>query len=175
LKIFDDSDTRMEVAVIIPRKQQIYSSAKPKPKVPPFYTTIENNEVIMHNCSIDSGSNNRIMSLSLMQALKMECTIHYEASESIYAIDSRKVLAYGEIKYLCAWISVAPHITTIFTIVVIDLPPTYEVVLGRNWSSMIGGYIMKDKICMKLLNKDGTMIRVPREIRKHFFFQKKGK
>jgi hypothetical protein len=41
---------------------------------------------------------------------------YYETSESIYAIDSRKVHAYGEIKYFYAWIIVAPHITIVFTI-----------------------------------------------------------
>jgi hypothetical protein len=145
LKIFDDSDTRMEVAVINSKQQQNYSSAKPKPKVPPFYITIENHEVVLHNCLIDSGATNNIMPLSVMQALRMECTRHYETGESIYAIDSRKVPAYGEIKYFCAWISATPHITIVFTIVVVDLPPTYGVVLGRDWSSMIGGYIMNDK------------------------------
>jgi hypothetical protein len=75
----------------------------------------------------------------------MECTRHYETGEIIYAIDSRKVSAYGEIKDFCAWISVTPHITIVFTIVVVDLPPTYGVVLGRDWSSMIGGYIMNDR------------------------------
>ena len=35
LKIFDDLDTRMEVAVIKSRQQQNHSSTKPKPKVPP--------------------------------------------------------------------------------------------------------------------------------------------
>jgi hypothetical protein len=61
------------------------------------------------------------MSLSVMQELGTECTRHYETCEIIYAIDSRKVLAYGEIKYFCAWISAAPHMTIVFTIVVVDV------------------------------------------------------
>jgi hypothetical protein len=44
-------------------------------------------------------------------------------------IDSRKVPKYGDIKYLYASITTTPHITTIFTIIVVDLPPTYGVVL----------------------------------------------
>jgi hypothetical protein len=70
LKILDDTDTRMEVAVINSKQQQRYSSAKPKPKVPPFYITIENHEVVLHNCLIDSGATNNIMPLSMMQALR---------------------------------------------------------------------------------------------------------
>jgi hypothetical protein len=67
----------------------------------------------------------------------------------------------------------SPHITIVFTITVVDLPPAYGVVLGRDWSSLIGGYIMNDGSCMMLPNKDGTMVRVPREPRKPFSFKKK--
>jgi hypothetical protein len=56
-----------------------------------------------------------------------------------------------------------PHIIMVFNIIVVDLPPTYGVVLGRYWSSMIGGYIMNDGSCMMLPGKEGAMIKVPRE------------
>jgi ribonuclease HI len=128
---------------------------------------------VLHNCLIDSGATNNIIPLSVMQALGMECTRHYETGEIIYAIDSRKVPAYGEIKYFYAWITATPHITTIFTIIVVDLPPTYGVVLGRDWCSMIGGYIMNDGSCMMLPQKNGTMVRVPREVKKSVSFKKK--
>jgi hypothetical protein len=81
--------------------------------------------------------------------------LHYETSESIYAIDSRKVSTYGEIKDFYAWIIIAPHIIIVFNIVVVDLPPTYGVVCGRDWSSMIGGNIMNNGSCMMLPDKDG--------------------
>jgi len=42
------------------------------------------------------------MPLSVMEELGMECTKYYEIGESIHAIDSRKLPAYGEIKDLCA-------------------------------------------------------------------------
>jgi hypothetical protein len=51
--------------------------------------------------------------------------------------------------------------------------PTYGVVLGRDWSSMIGGYIMNDGSCIMLLNKYGTMVIVPREVRKPFSLRRK--
>ena len=62
----------------------------------------------------------------------MGCAKYCEVGKIIYAIDSRKVPAYGEIKEFCAWISAAPHITTVFTIIVVDLPLAYGVVLGRD-------------------------------------------
>jgi len=112
----------MEVAVINSKKQQRYSSAKPKAKVPTFYITVENHEFVLHNFLIDNGATNNITPLSMMQALGMECTIHYETGKIIYSIDSRKVLDYEEIKDFCAGISVTPHITIVFTIVLVDLP-----------------------------------------------------
>jgi hypothetical protein len=53
------------------------------------------------------------------------------------------------------------------------MPPTYRIVLDMDWSSMIGGYIMNDGSCMMLPNKDGMMVRVPREVRKPLSFKKK--
>jgi ribonuclease HI len=103
----------------------------------------------------------------------MNYTKYYETVESIYAIDSRQVAAYGEIKYFCAWITTNQHIITVFNIIVVDLPPAYGVVLGRDWSSMIGGYIMNDGSCMMLPDKGGAVIKVPREPRRPFSFKKK--
>jgi hypothetical protein len=37
---------------------------------------------------------------------------------------------------------------------------------------MIGGYIMNNVSCMMLPHKNGTMVRVPRELRKNFSFRK---
>jgi hypothetical protein len=108
-----------------------------------------------------------------MEALGMGYTKYYETSEIIYAIDSRRVPTYGDIKYLFSCISATPHITTVFTIIVVDFPPTYGVVLGRYQCSLIGGYIVNDGICMMLPNKDGTMIRVPQKTRNPISFKKK--
>jgi hypothetical protein len=47
--------------------------------------------------------------------------------ESIYAIESRKVPSYGEIKDLCACLIASPHITIVFTIIVVDLSHAYVV------------------------------------------------
>jgi hypothetical protein len=104
---------------------------------------------------------NNIIPLAVMGALGMSYTKYYEIDENIYAIDSRKVSAYGEIKDFYAWITTTPHIIRVFNIIVVDMPPTYEVVLGRDWISMISGYIMNDDSCMMLPGKEGSMIKVP--------------
>jgi hypothetical protein len=142
-------------------------------KIPPFYISIENHDVALHNRLVDTGATNNIMPLEVMKALVMNCTKYYETGESIYAIDSRQVPSYGEIKEFYAWITTTPHIITVFNIIVVDLPSEYGVVLGRDWSSMIGGYIMKDRSCMMLPGKEGTIIKVPREPKKPFSLKNK--
>jgi hypothetical protein len=61
----------------------------------------------------------------------------------------------------------------VFNIIWVDLPPTYGVMLGIYWSSMIGGYIKNDGSCMMLPGKEGEMIKVPRDPIKHFSFKNK--
>jgi hypothetical protein len=117
--------------------------------------------VVLHNLLIDIIATNDIMPLSVIETLGMGCTKYYEIGESIYAIDSRKVSAYGEIKDSYARITITPHITIVFTIIVVDLTLAYGVVLGRYWSSSIGGYMMNYGSYMMLQNNDGTMIKVP--------------
>jgi hypothetical protein len=148
-------------------------TAKLKGNILPYYISIENNDVALHNCLVDTGVKNNIMPLAVMEALGMSCIKYYENGERIYAIDSRKVLEYGEIKYFYAWITATSHIITVFNIIVVDLPLTYGVVVGRDWTSIIGGYIMNEDSCMMLLRKEGAMIKVPREPRKNFSFKKK--
>jgi hypothetical protein len=162
----------MEVVASALRQQQSNLN-RTKGKVPHFYLTIENHVVILYNCVVDTRATNNIMPLSIMEALGMGYTKYYEIGEIIYAIDSRKFLGYGEIKDFYAWINFAPHIIIVFTIIVVDLLPAYGVVLGRDFSTMIRGYITNYGSCMMLLNKDGTMMRVPREPRKPFSFKKK--
>jgi hypothetical protein len=163
----------MKAVVTSPKQSQSPSTAKMRGKIPPFYISIENHDVALHNCLVDTGVTNNIMPLAVMDALGMSFTKYYETGESIFAIDSRTVPAYGGIKYFYAWITIAPHIITVFNIVVVDIPPTYGVVLGRYWMSMIDGYMMNDGSCMMLPCKEGAVIEVPREPRKPFSFKKK--
>jgi hypothetical protein len=173
LKLLDDPYEREKAVVTSPKQTQNQSTAKLRGKIPPFYISIENHDVSLHNFLVDIGATNNIMPLAVMEALGISFTKYYETDESIFAIYSRKMLAYGEIKEFYAWITKSPHIITVFNTIVVYLPPTYGVVLGIYWTSMIEGYIMNDGICMMLLGKEGAMIKVPREPMKPFSFKKK--
>jgi hypothetical protein len=161
LKLLDDPSERTKVVVTTPKQNQSPSTTKLRGKRPPFYISIENHDVALHNRLVDTGATNNIMPLVVMEALGINYTKYYETGESIYAIYLRKVPTYGEIKDLYAWITTTPHIITVFNIIVVYLPPSYGVVLGIDWSSMIGRYIMNDSSCMVLPGKGGEMIKIP--------------
>jgi hypothetical protein len=93
--------------------------------------------------------------------------------EVIYAIASIKFPTYGEIKDFFAWIIFSPHVTTIFTIIVVDLHVVYGVVIGREWCFPLGGYIMNCGSCMVFPNKDGGFTRVPHKNKNPLLFKKK--
>jgi hypothetical protein len=173
LRLLDNSSEKVEADVTSPKQSHKKSITKLRGKILSFYISIENHDVALHNCLVDTSTTNNIMPLVVMEALGMNCTKYYESGEIIYVIASRKVSSYGEIKYFYSWIMMTPHIVIVFNIIVVDLPPAYGFVLRRYWSSMIKGYIMNNGSYMALPDKEGEMIKVSRETRKPFSFKKK--
>ena len=91
---------------------------------------------------VDCGSTHNIMPLSVIRTIGLHCIRYYQGKECIFPIDSRSVPAYGEIKDFCIKTSFSPQIHTIFMIILIDLPPAYNLMLGHEWSYTLGGYLM---------------------------------
>ena len=118
---------------------------------------------------VDNGATKNIMPLSILN-IGLECTRHFKTGEGIFSIDSRKVITYGEIKYFYARIASSPHVKVVFTIVVVDLPPAYGLVLGEAWSFPLGGYIMNGGSCMMVPNKIREFTRIPGEPKNPIFF-----
>jgi len=125
LRLLDDPSEKMEV-VISPKQRKKKSTVKLRGKILHFYISIENHDVAVHNCLVDTSATNNIMPLAVMEALGMNYTKYYDIGESIYVIDYRKVLHYGEIKDFYAWIMTTPHIIIVFNIIVVYLPPTWS-------------------------------------------------
>jgi hypothetical protein len=55
LKLLDGPSERVEVVVTSPKQSQNQSTAKLGGKIPPFYISIENHVVLLHNCLVDIG------------------------------------------------------------------------------------------------------------------------
>ena len=122
---------------------------------------------------LDSGDTHNIMPLSIMKTIGVYCTKNYKAGEFIFVIDSRSVSTYKEIKYFCARIISFAHIHIVFTIIVVDLPLAYSLIIGQEWIYPLGGDLMNDGSCMMLPNKDGRFTKVPCEENNPICYQRK--
>jgi hypothetical protein len=64
---------------------------------PPFYTSLNIHDKILHNCLMDSGASHNLMPKTVMDDLGLEITKTYH---DLYFFDSSKVKFLGVIKYL---------------------------------------------------------------------------
>jgi hypothetical protein len=71
---------------------------------PPFYTSLNIHDKVLHNCLMDSGASHNLMPKTVMEELGLEVTRAYH---DLYSFDSRKVQCLGVIKDLVVdrWIS----------------------------------------------------------------------
>jgi hypothetical protein len=71
LRLLDDLSEKEEVVVTSPKQSHNKSTVKLRGKIPPFYISIENHDVALHNCLADTGATNNIMPLVVMEALSI--------------------------------------------------------------------------------------------------------
>jgi hypothetical protein len=64
---------------------------------PPFYTSLNVHDKVLHNCLMDSGASHNLMPKTVMEKLGLEIT---KAYHDLYSFDSRKVSCLGVIKDL---------------------------------------------------------------------------
>jgi hypothetical protein len=64
---------------------------------PPFYTTLNIHDKVLHNYLMDSGASHNLMPKIVMEELGLEITKTYH---DLYSFDSRRVQCLGVIKYL---------------------------------------------------------------------------
>jgi hypothetical protein len=64
---------------------------------PPFYTSLNIHDKVLHNCLMDSGASHNLMPKIVMEELGLEVT---KAYHDLYSFDSRRVQCLGVIKDL---------------------------------------------------------------------------
>jgi ribonuclease HI len=64
---------------------------------PPFYTSMNIHDKVLHNCLMDSGASHNFMPKIVMEELGLEVTKIYH---DLYSFDSRRVQCLGVIKDL---------------------------------------------------------------------------
>jgi hypothetical protein len=108
---------------------------------PPFYTSLNIHDKVLHNCLMDSGASHNLMPKSVMDELGLEITKTYH---DLYSFDSRKVKCLGVIKDLVVTLFQFPMKSVVMDIVVVDVPPKFGMLLSRSWIKRLGGTLQMD-------------------------------
>jgi hypothetical protein len=108
---------------------------------PPFYTSLNIHDKVLHNCLMDSGASHNLMPKIVMEELGLEVTRAYH---DLYSFDSRRVQCLGVIKDLVVSLFQLPMKSVVMDIVVADVPPKFGMLLSRSWIKKLGGTLQMD-------------------------------
>jgi hypothetical protein len=108
---------------------------------PPFYTSLNIHDKVLHNFLMDSGASHNIMPKIFMEDLRLEVTKTYH---DLYSFDSRKVKCLGVIKDLPVSLFQLSMKSVVMDIVVVDVPPNFGMLLSRAWIKRLGGTLQMD-------------------------------
>jgi ribonuclease HI len=108
---------------------------------PPFYTSLNIHDKVLHNCLMDSGASHNLMPKIVMEELGLEVT---KAYHDLYSFDSRRVQCLGVIKDLVVSLFQLPMKSVVMDIVVADVPPKFGMLLSRSWIRKLGGTLQMD-------------------------------
>ena len=104
--------------------------------VPPFYISLSINDKILHNAMLDSGASHNLMPKAIMETLNLDITRPYK---NLFSFDSSKVQCLGLIKELCVTLVQYLDKSIVMDIVVVDIPPKYEMLLSRSCGEKLQG------------------------------------
>jgi len=128
---------------------------------PPFLLTYEIYNRNLHNCLIDSGASSNIMPASVCSKLNIE---PQKSAIHIVQLDRTKVQVVGEINSVTIRLSADPRVVQRIDILIADIPEFYGLILSRDWSEKLHGYISTDWSHMWLPYKGKpNQIRIDRE------------
>jgi hypothetical protein len=93
---------------------------------PPFYTSLNIHNKVLHNCLMDLGASHNLMPKTIMEELGLEVT---KAYHDLYSFDSRRVQCLGVIKDLVVSLFQLPMKSVVMDIVVLMFPQVWHVVV----------------------------------------------
>jgi hypothetical protein len=102
---------------------------------PPFYTSLNIHDKVLHNFFMDSGASHNLMPKTVKDDLGLEITKTYH---DLYSFDSRKVKFLGLIKDLVVTLFQFPMKSVVMDIVVVDAPTKFGILLSRYWIKRLG-------------------------------------
>jgi hypothetical protein len=127
---------------------------------PPFYTSLNIHDKVLHNCLMDSGASHNLMPKVVMEELGLEVTRTYH---DLYSFDSRTVQCLGVIKDLVVSLFQLPMKSMVMDIVVADVPPKFGMLLSRSWIKKLGGTLQMDLTYATISVFGGEQRRLYRE------------
>jgi len=111
--------------------------------VHPFYVGLNIHDKILHNPMFDSGASHNLMPKSIMQKLELDIIGPYK---DLFSFDSSQVRCLGLIKDLCVSLVQYPAKTILMDVVVVDIPPKYDMLLSRSWGAKLQGSLQLDML-----------------------------
>jgi hypothetical protein len=108
---------------------------------PPFYTSLNIHDKVLHNCLMDSGASHNLMPKIVMEELGLKVT---KAYHNLYSFDLRRLQCLGIIKDLVVSLFQLPMKIVIMDIVVADVPPKFGMMLSRSWIKKLGETLQMD-------------------------------
>jgi len=127
---------------------------------PPFYTSLNIHDKVLHNCLMDSEASHNLMPKTVMEELGLEVTRAYH---DLYSFDSRKFQCLRVIKDLVVTLFQLPMKSVVMDVVVADVPPKFGMLLSRSWIKRLGGTLQMDQTYVTIPVFGGKHRRIYRE------------
>jgi hypothetical protein len=127
---------------------------------PPFYTSLNIHDKVLHNCLMDLGASHNLMKKYVMDELGLEITNTYH---DLYSFDSRKFKCLGVIKDMEVTLFQFSMKSIPMDIIVVDVPPKFGMLLSRSWIKILGGTLQMDLSYATILVFRGEHRRLYRE------------
>lgn len=103
-----------------------------------------------------------MMPKTIMDRLGLEITRPYI---DLYSFDSRRVKCMGMIKDLVVTLAQVTVKSILMDVIIVDIPPKYNLLLSRSWGEKIGGSLQLDMTYATILVFGGQLTQLYREMR----------
>jgi hypothetical protein len=121
----------------------------------PFFISLVVNDLLLHNCMLDSGASTNVMSLKVMNQLGLKITRPYR---NVCGIDSKAIKVCGVIKDLKVHLAIYPEVSLSMDVIVIDVPDAWGMLLSRKWDATLGGSLQMDLSYATIPIGDGSYV-----------------
>ena len=129
-------------------------------RYPPFYITLEINQLILHNCMLDSGVEVNSMPRKVMEQLELTTTSSFG---NVCGIDSRPVESKGVIESLKMMLVAYVDVEVTMNVLVVDIPDAWGMLLFREWTTKLGGSIQLDLMYVTIPIGNNASIKLMNE------------